>query len=72
MSSMGKCYDNAMVESFFAALKKGDVFWERFQTKEEDRRNLFDYFEIFYNRVRRHSSPNHKSPVAFEQHTALA
>jgi transposase InsO family protein len=66
MSSTGNCYDNAMAESFFATLKKGHIFWERFQTKEEARRKLFEYLEIFYNRIRRHSSLDYKSPVAFE------
>jgi len=73
MSSTGNCYDNAMAESFFATLKKGHVFRQRFQTKEEARRRLFEYLEIFYNRVRRHSSLGYKSPVAFEdQHMILA
>lgn len=73
MSSTGNCYDNAMAESFFATLKKGHVFRERFRTKEEARRKLFAYLEIFYNRVRRHSSLGYKSPVAFEQqHRSLA
>jgi transposase InsO family protein len=73
MSSTGNCYDNAMAESFFATFKKGHVFWERFRTKEEARRRIFEYLEVFYNRVRRHSSLGYKSPVAFEQqHTMLA
>ncbi|MDE1863735.1 MAG: IS3 family transposase [Thaumarchaeota archaeon] len=66
MSSTGNCYDNAMAESFFATLKKGHLFRERFQTKEEARRKLFEYLELFYNRVRRHSALGYKSPVAFE------
>jgi putative transposase len=66
MSSTGNCYDNAMAESFFATFKKGHVFWERFQTKAEARRRIFEYLEVFYNRVRRHSSLGYKSPVAFE------
>jgi transposase InsO family protein len=73
MSSTGNCYDNAMAESFFATMKKGHVFWERFQTKEEARRRIFEYLEVFYNRVRCHSSLGYKSPVAFEQqHSVLA
>jgi putative transposase len=44
MSSTGNCYDNAMAESFFATLKKGHVFWQRFQTKEEARRIIFSVF----------------------------
>ncbi len=71
MSSTGNCYDNAMAESFFATLKKGHVFWERFYTKEEARRKLFEYLEVFYNRVRRHSSLGYKSPVAFEQQQTI-
>jgi transposase InsO family protein len=66
MSSTGNCYDNAMAESFFATLKKGHVFRERFETREEARRRIFEYLEIFYNRVRRHSSLGYKSPVAYE------
>lgn len=71
MSSTGNCYDNAMAESFFATLKKGHVFWQRFRSREEARRRLFEYLEIFYNRVRRHSSLGYKSPVAFEQQMAF-
>ena len=67
MSSTGNCYDNAMAESFFATLKKGHLFRERFQTKEEARRKLFEYLEVFYNRVRRHSALGYISPVAFEK-----
>ena len=73
MSSTGNCYDNAMAESFFATFKKGHVFFERFQTRQEARRRIFEYLEIFYNRIRRHSSLGYKSPVAFETlHTLLA
>lgn len=71
MSSTGNCYDNAMAESFFATLKKGHLFWHRFQTREEARRRLFEYLEVFYNRVRRHSALGYKSPVAFEHIAGL-
>jgi len=71
MSSTGNCYDNAPAESFFATLKKGHVFWEDLQTKEQARRMLFEYLEVFYNRVRRHSSLGYKSPVAFEQQITI-
>ena len=71
MSSTGNCYDNAMAESLFATMKKGHVFWQRFQTREEARRILFEYLEVFYNRVRRHSSLGYKSPAAFEQQLNL-
>jgi putative transposase len=67
MSSTGNCYDNAMAESLFATIKKGHLCWEHFRTKEEARRRIFEYVEIFYNRVHRHSALGYKSPVAFEQ-----
>jgi putative transposase len=71
MSSTGNCYDNAMAESFFATMKKGHIFWQRFQSREQARRIIFEYLEIFYNRVRRHSSLGYKSPVAFEQQSTI-
>jgi len=74
MSSTGNCYDNAPAESFFATLKKGHLFWgSPFLTREEARRRIIDYLDVFYNCVRRHSSLGYKSPVAFElQHAILA
>jgi putative transposase len=73
MSSTGNCYDNAMAESFFATLKKGHALKEKFESLEDARIRLFEYLEIFYNRVRRHSSLGYKSPVAYEQlHMNLA
>ena len=66
MSSTGNCYDNAMAESFFATFKKGHLFWEPFQTREEARRRIIEYLEVFYNCVRRHSSLGYRSPVAYE------
>jgi putative transposase len=71
MSSTGNCYDNAIAESFFATFKKGHVFFERFHTREEARRRIFEYLEIFYNRIRRHSSLGYKSPVAYENLYAI-
>jgi len=64
MSRRGDCYDNAVVESFFGTLKVelGDTF----DTPELARRALFDYIEIFYNRVRRHSSLGYISPAQCE------
>ena len=67
MSFKGNCYDNAPVESFFASLKKELVYRDRFKTKEEARRKIFEYIEIFYNRQRRHSSLGYLSPMQFEK-----
>jgi putative transposase len=69
MSRTGNCYDNAMMESFHASLKLEAVYplpGGRFKTKDEARRRVFDYIEVFYNRRRRHSAIGYLSPVQFE------
>lgn len=67
MSRKGNCWDNAPVESFFHTLKTELVYFENYSTREEARKSIFEYIEIFYNRIRLHSSLNYKSPVDFEQ-----
>jgi transposase InsO family protein len=67
MSRRGNCWDNAPAESFFATLKKELVHQEQFTTKEEAKAKIFEYIEVFYNRVRRHSSLGQLSPAQFEQ-----
>lgn len=67
MSGKGNCYDNATMESFFHSLKVERVHRMRYRTRDEARRDLFDYIELFYNRKRRHSALGYKSPVAFEK-----
>jgi transposase InsO family protein len=66
MSSKGHCYDNAMVESFFATLKTELVYHERYRSRDEARRSIFKYIEIFYNRKRIHSSLGGVSPEQYE------
>jgi transposase InsO family protein len=67
MSSTGNCYDNAITESFFATLKTELVYDERYHTRNEARRSIFKYIEMFYNRCRIHSSIGGLSPHQFEQ-----
>jgi putative transposase len=64
MSRSGDCWDNAVVESFFATLKTelGDTFCSRRAAELA----LFDYIEIFYNRQRLHSSLGFVSPTEAE------
>jgi transposase InsO family protein len=52
-------------ESFFATLKKELVHHETYRTHAEARQSLFEYIEVFYNRVRRHSALGYKSPALF-------
>jgi putative transposase len=66
MSRRGNCWDNAPMESFFASLKKELVHHEDYQTRAEARASVFEYIEVFYNRVRRHSALGYKSPAEYE------
>lgn len=65
MSGKGNCYDNAVTESFFHTLKTELVYSEKYRTRSEARQSIFEYIEIFYNRVRRHSYLGYVSPVDF-------
>jgi transposase InsO family protein len=65
MSTTGNCYDNAVMESFFHTLKTEAVYFERYRTRAEARQSIFEYIEVFYNRIRRHSSLGYLSPLEF-------
>ena len=67
MSRRANCWDNAPMESFFASLKKELVHDEDYATRQEARSSLFEYIEVFYNRVRRHSSLGYRSPIEYER-----
>ncbi len=66
MSRSGNCYDNAVVESFFATLKIELVHRLRYRTRAEARASVFEWIECWYNRRRRHSSLEYLSPEQFE------
>ena len=67
MSSKGNCYDNAVAESFFHTLKTELVHHERYETRFQARRSVFEYIEMFYNRDRLHSALNYQSPLEFKE-----
>ena len=67
MSRIGDCWDNAVVESFFATLTKELLVDGLFATREEASRVLFEFIEIWYNRQRRHSSLGYRTPAEFEE-----
>lgn len=66
MSRKGNCWDNAVMERFFGTLKRECTSRARFATPEEARTALFEYIEVYYNRVRKHSTLGYLSPVQFE------
>jgi putative transposase len=71
MSRPGNCWDNAVVESFFASLKTELIYRRRFHTRQEAQSAIFTYVEGFYNRRRRHSTLGYLSPAEFEQRALL-
>jgi putative transposase len=66
MSRRGNCYDNAVAESFFQLLKRERIRRKTYLDREEARRDVFNYIEMFYNPKRRHGYANDVSPVEFE------
>lgn len=65
-SRKGNCHDNACVESFFARLKTEWMYPGRHINRAQAELDIFKYLEVFYNRIRRHSTLNFLSPVDFE------
>jgi putative transposase len=65
MNRTGECYDNAIMESFFATLKTECVIGQ-FASRAEARNTIFEYLEGWYNRQRLHSSLDYLSPAEFE------
>ena len=66
MSRKGDCWDNAPAESFFHTLKTELTNHTRYQTREEAKKDIFEYIEVFYNRQRRHSTIGYLSPAVYE------
>jgi len=67
MSRKGNCWDNAVVERFFRSLKDEQTNRRWYETREDLRRDVFDYIEVFYNRERLHSTLGYLSPATFEE-----
>ena len=57
----GICYDNAMAESFFAALKNERVHRTQYPTRDHARRDVARYIEFWYNSKRRHSGLQYRT-----------
>ena len=49
MSRKGNCWDNAVMESFYRSIKAELIYHEDFQSREDARRAIFEYIEVFYN-----------------------
>jgi transposase InsO family protein len=70
MGSVGDCFDNAMMESFFSSLEAEVLDRNRFRTRQEARRAIFSWIEGWYNTRRRHSGIGYVAPREFERRFA--
>lgn len=67
MSRRANCYDNAVVESFFATLEWELIERSDWPTRDAARLAIFEYIECWYNPRRRHSSLGYLSPAEYER-----
>lgn len=67
MSRRGNCWDNAVAESFFRSLKVELVNGCSFKTRAEAQQAIFEYIEVFYNRIRLHSANGYLPPAEYER-----
>ena len=72
MSRVGDCWDNAVVESFFATLTKELLGDRVFATRDEASAAVFEFIELWYNRQRRHSTLGYLTPVEYEEQLSKA
>ena len=72
MSRSGNVWDNAAMESFFSSLKTERTARKTYRTRDQDKADVFDYIERFYNAKRRHSTIGYLSPMEFEMKAELA
>jgi transposase InsO family protein/transposase-like protein len=67
MGSIGDCFDNAVVESFWARMQVELLNRQRWRTRIELANAIFEHLEVFHNRQRRHSSLGMLTPIEFER-----
>jgi len=67
MSRRGNCHDNAVAESFFATFKKRVTQRKIYSTRSDAKTEIFNFIEMFYNPIKRHSHTGGVSPVKFEE-----
>ena len=70
MGSVGDCYDNAVIESFWSRMQVELLDRKTWRTRVELTNAIFEYLEIFHNRQRRHSALGMLTPVEFEARQA--
>jgi putative transposase len=66
MSRKGNCWDNACIESFHSVIKRELIHLELYKTREQAKRDIWEYIELWYNRKRIHSSIGYYTPAQFQ------
>ena len=72
MNKKGGCWDNAVAKSFFHTLKVKLIHRMKLMTREEAKRKIFEYVEMYYNRKRAHSTLGYLSPFEYEKQALLS
>lgn len=72
-TATGVCWDNAAAESFFSSLKNEMYHHQAFTTRQRERMAVSDYIEVFYNRIRSHSTIGYRTPTQeWDDHTTTS
>jgi len=66
MGSIGDCFDNAVIESFWGRMQTELLNRQRWKTRVELAYAMFEYLGIFHNRQRRHSTLGMLTPIEYE------
>ena len=66
MAAVGHVYENALAESFFATLKREEVYLHEYRTFAEAEVNLERFLDAVYNHKRLHSSLGYRPPSEYE------
>ncbi len=73
MGTIGDCFDNSAIESFFGTMQVELLDEHRWATRKQLALGMFDWIETWYNPLRRHSYCKMLSPVDYERaHTSAA
>ena len=67
MSRRGNCHDNAVAESFFATFKKRVTQRKAYPTRDDAKTEIFNFIEMFYSPIKRHSHTGSVSSAQFEE-----
>lgn len=72
MSNKGDCYDNSVMERVWGSLKSERTDGVIYLTRRQATNDVVDYFEMFYNTERLHSTLGYLSPAEFEKRNSIS